>query len=356
MALSMAEVEAHNPRGPRRGRYFCPRCQPGGGKTPDLSIDRERGLYHCFKCGERGLLEEYRSQAAPLGRARRRRYAAQQAQAPIRPVEPACPEPAPELPEEYVVRCRRDFPASPADDYERSRGIDGVKTGMGFDSAYPFLFGDEWVSQPAVVFFFHDLDGRCVARQGRLLRQAEPGETAKVTFGKVSQGIFNLRALEEDEVVVCEGPNTAAALVERGYPAIALGGRTVHDWLIEALMDKRVWVSFDNDEPGRKGAADLRDQLVMVGCEAEVLHPSGEGQDWNDVLIQTPTFRLPWVHPVAYEPTLEDVWAQCRRMLRYATGDARTMLEEWEFALAAGYGPAREWWRRNGEKLRQRLL
>ncbi len=36
----------------RGGRYFCPRCQPEGGKTPDLSIHADG--FHCFKCGWKG--------------------------------------------------------------------------------------------------------------------------------------------------------------------------------------------------------------------------------------------------------------------------------------------------------------
>jgi len=35
-------------------RYYCPICQPNGGKTPDLSIT-EHG-FHCFKCGMKGDL------------------------------------------------------------------------------------------------------------------------------------------------------------------------------------------------------------------------------------------------------------------------------------------------------------
>ena len=36
----------------RGGRYFCPSCQPGGGKSPDLVI-REGGFF-CHKCGAKG--------------------------------------------------------------------------------------------------------------------------------------------------------------------------------------------------------------------------------------------------------------------------------------------------------------
>jgi 5S rRNA maturation endonuclease (ribonuclease M5) len=36
----------------RGGRFFCPLCQPQGGKTPDLSV-RDKG-FTCHKCGEKG--------------------------------------------------------------------------------------------------------------------------------------------------------------------------------------------------------------------------------------------------------------------------------------------------------------
>jgi len=38
----------------RGGRFFCPLCQPQGGKTPDLSV-RDKG-FTCHKCGLKGDL------------------------------------------------------------------------------------------------------------------------------------------------------------------------------------------------------------------------------------------------------------------------------------------------------------
>ncbi|MFH0812214.1 MAG: CHC2 zinc finger domain-containing protein [Pseudomonadota bacterium] len=38
----------------RGSRFFCPLCQPQGGKTPDLSV-RDKG-FTCHKCGEKGDL------------------------------------------------------------------------------------------------------------------------------------------------------------------------------------------------------------------------------------------------------------------------------------------------------------
>lgn len=223
---------------------------------------------------------------------------------------------------------------------------------MGYDPHYPFLVGDDWVHERGVVFFFQDLEERVVAKQGRMLRSAAPEETAKITFGKVSQGVFNVRAIRQPEVIVCEGPNTAAALVERGYPAIALGGKFAQDWLLDALVDRKVWIGLDNDEAGRKAAAELHERLCAIGCDVELLLPPGQGQDWNDVLRADPDFRLPGLRVVQHEPSLEDVRAQCRRALRSARGEARDLLEEWEFAIDCSFEAGRAWWRRNGDRLR----
>jgi hypothetical protein len=252
---------------------------------------------------------------------------------------------------EVVEACRRDFPGSLADEYERRRGIDGVKTGMGFDPRYPFLVGDEWVTEPAVVFFFFDSSGRCVGKQGRMLRRPEEGETAKVSFGRISQGVFNADALSADEVFLCEGPNTAAALVERGYAAIAVGGKVVQDWVLDAIVDRKVWVAFDQDAPGRKAAAELMATLDELGVEARLAQPAGEGEDWNDVLLRQPEFTIEGAVRRDYQPTLDDLWAYCRRKLKSARGEARELLEDWEFALTRGKAPARNWWRRNGNRL-----
>lgn len=37
------------------GRWFCPSCQPNGGRTPDLSL-KDSGLWKCWKCGHGGDL------------------------------------------------------------------------------------------------------------------------------------------------------------------------------------------------------------------------------------------------------------------------------------------------------------
>lgn len=357
MSLSLLEVEKRNPGGPRHRRFFCPHCQANGGKTPDLSIDLERGLYHCFKCGEGGILEEFRqpkNRHSPDGnaqrRARRRAMAAH-----VQAVVEEHASPVSEVDEEYVEMCRRMYAGSAADAYERSRGIDGIKTRMGFDPSYPFLIGEHWVHEPAVVFFFEDVDGRVVARQGRMLRRTTDEETSKITFGKVSQGVFNAAALQGEEVIVCEGPNTAAALIERGYPAIALGGKTAQEWLLEVLVGKTVWIGFDNDEAGRRAADEFITALEQRGGEADRLHPSEEGKDWNDVLLANPCFRLPWVMPQRYEPGMEDVRAACRRLLVGATGELRQLLEEWDFALERGKDPARLWWALYGRRLKTLL-
>lgn len=337
--LTATQIQANNPRGARRGRYFCPNCQLGGGKTPDLSVDERRGVYHCFKCGESGSFHE--------------RHEARRSSRVARPQPRRAPTVVPEavVPEEYVELCRTDFPGSAADEYERGRGIDGVRTAMGFDAAFPFLVGDEWIKEPAVIFFFHDLHGRCVAKQGRMLRQPEDGETAKITFGRVSQGVFNRAALDAPEVFLCEGPNTAAALVERGYAAVALGGKSVQDWVLDAIVDKKVFVAFDNDGPGRMAAKELMETLTEIGCDAHLCLPPTEGDDWNDALRRNPRFEIPGATRSDYRPTLTDLWAYCRRQLRTARGEARELLEDWEFALTRGDAPARNWWRRNGTRL-----
>ncbi len=281
MSLSLLEIEANNPAGPRRGRYFCPICQPGGGKTPDLSVDIERGLYHCFKCEIGGKLVE--SLRTPSEWSEKMRE--------LRPRFPRRRRPRP-VPSREVRRARHDFPGSPADAYERARGIDGARTGMGFDARYPFPREDDWVEEPAVVFFFFDLAGRCVAKQGRMLRQPDEGQTGKVTFGKISLGVFHPEALQAAEVVICEGPNSAAALVQRGYAALALGGKIAHDWLFTALQGKRVTVGFDQDDPGRTAAAALVVRLSDAGIQAQAIHPPDEGTDWNDLLLREPGFEV----------------------------------------------------------------
>lgn len=56
-----------------KGKGFAGKCPWHEDKEPSLSVDREKGLYHCFGCGESGdafaLVQKMRGRRLPRGSA-----------------------------------------------------------------------------------------------------------------------------------------------------------------------------------------------------------------------------------------------------------------------------------------------
>lgn len=119
--------------------------------------------------------------------------------------------------------------------------------------------------------------GACVALRGRTwpftpadFEQwgSEPYEPSKGKYktpGGTQTRLFNTDATwNTTELVVTEGEFDALALEQAGYPAVGVPGANV--WQAEwddYLTDvKRVWVVFDRDPAGEKGAAKLVDRFA----------------------------------------------------------------------------------------------
>src|SRR5215208_1014933 len=63
--LSLAELEAHDPRATSHGterRFRCPRCQ---GRGRHLAANVETGAWHCHRCGASGKLREFWTERTP---------------------------------------------------------------------------------------------------------------------------------------------------------------------------------------------------------------------------------------------------------------------------------------------------
>ena len=99
----------------------------------------------------------------------------------------------------------------------------------------------------------------------------------------------DLLAQGPDKVYICEGCVDTLSALQLGYPAVGIpvivGFRT--EWFDRFLGVKHVFILFDNDEAGRRHAAELRSQFRQRGVKADVYHPQGAGvKDMNDLLKQ----------------------------------------------------------------------
>jgi hypothetical protein len=116
--------------------------------------------------------------------------------------------------------------------------------------------------------------------------------------------VYNLEAVDGvEEVIVCEAELDAITLAQhlagaeqeriKKMAVIACpGSKSFPQELFRALEDvKRVYIGFDSDEAGAKGAESLREQL---GAKARILELPKKGDvgcDWSDFLLPRPPQR-----------------------------------------------------------------
>jgi len=89
------------------------------------------------------------------------------------------------------------------------------------------------------------------------------------------------------EVVVCEGELDAVAWYQLGHPALSVpNGANGHTWIEHEFENLErfdtIYVSFDNDEPGRKGVAEVVDRLGRERCRVVAIPMPWK--DANDLL------------------------------------------------------------------------
>ncbi|HFD87704.1 MAG TPA: bifunctional DNA primase/helicase [Gammaproteobacteria bacterium] len=89
------------------------------------------------------------------------------------------------------------------------------------------------------------------------------------------------------DVVICEGELDAVSWYQLGHPALSVpNGANGHTWIeyeFEYLERfDTIYISFDNDEPGRKGAAEVIDRLGRERCR--VIEIPVPWKDANDLV------------------------------------------------------------------------
>lgn len=295
--LSLADLEAHDPRSPSgraERRFCCPFC--GGDKKLDaahrsLSVSSETGLWKCHRCDAGGRLREWgdgprSGPTRPINRARQR--LARAAALPPVPLPPEAQAWA-----RTLVLAGRRFQILPLDEsysvgavrYLTNRGIAPEIAGRA-----EARFCADWWGRPAVVFPLCDGEGRLTAAQGRYTDGCENPKTRSA--GEVGRGVFaGEGAWDADTVILTEAPLDALSLTACGRPALALCGKDLRPWLLPRLAFRRVRVALDADDAGDQAAAQWMAELRRFGADAERLRPEG-GKDWNELLTTYGRFWL----------------------------------------------------------------
>jgi hypothetical protein len=280
--LSLADLEAYDPRPSNRGRerrYLCLFCGDGKPKNAghrSLSLNSESGAFYCYRCKASGKLRDYWTERPQQSRRERTRAAIRKAfeVAPLTPnSDPAS------APPEWKKHLRHLAPlqGTPGADYLIGRGLT-----IELCHAEGVRFCGNWLGRAAVVFPIRDQTGALVAAQGRYIDGRNDPKAR--TVGPKKRGAFITSGVwEAPAVIVTEAPLDALSLATAGYPALALCGKDAPAGLPKACAFRRVLVAFDADEAGDQAASELAATLTSYGARAERLRPEG-GKDWNELL------------------------------------------------------------------------
>ena len=309
-ALSLADLEACDPRHPRRQGETdccCPLC--GDGKGADaahrcFSYNGQTGAWKCHRCGEAGLLTDFqqREPASGSGRDRSHRELAARFNLP-QPIrrriaaQPAAPlaEPSADQQERRsrwaaLMQSLKPLEATAGAAYLEGRGL-----AADFCHAAGVRFCRDWFGDPAVIFPLRDAPvkrdavGKLISAQGRAI-VLTGGRPNKRTFNRGdSMGVFATPgAWQAERLILTEAPIDALSLAAAGLPALALCGKDLGAarsvWLRPCFYGRHVFLAFDADEAGEEACIKIKAELQAAGAVSVLrLRPEG-AKDWNAIL------------------------------------------------------------------------
>jgi len=254
----------------------CPFC---GDTKSHFYMDQEEGAFFCHKCQERGNLVtlqkhlgDYRGPDHGGGSRSRPKQAGEVRQAFSETKNFKTPD------EKEATTCHERL----LNDQEATSYITATR-GISIEAINHFKIGlkigkdgGRWLSIP------HCAGGKLVNVKYRSL------PPAKKTFRRIEgckSILFNMDALEgQEEVYLCEGELDAVTLWDQGIKNVVAtttgAGGLDPEWIDQLSKVMKIYVCYDPDEAGQKGAREAARRLGYDRC-FNVLLP--EGQDVNDL-------------------------------------------------------------------------
>lgn len=285
--LSLATLRANDPYGGRGSGdvdFLCPLggcAQRRGPGHRSLGANLKTGAWKCHRCGETGLLIEFREDRRDDRDVSRRRYRPP-APPPFRVPVPAAPSPEQEHALRDALRGVVPIEGTPGAAYVERRGIAAADAAI-----HDVRFHASWAPRstmrgsPAVVFGGRNERGRLIAAQGRYLagpmKAASCGPTGSAVYA--SHG-----ALEAPVVAIAEAPFDALSLAVFGLPSIATFGTALPKWLRMRLGFRTVVIATDADAAGEAFAERIRATLTLGTRLVRMALPAG-CKDANEALV-----------------------------------------------------------------------
>jgi DNA primase len=308
----------------QKGKSYVGVCPWHEDKNPSLSVDRDKGLYNCFGCGESGdvftLVEkmkgygfkqalEFLNKRAGTGLIKKK---------PTQSVAQTT-DAAPVLEKEKVTQStysltditdyyhKKLYEKKQALSYLKDRGIkdsklysrfklgfaDGSLLNVCSNGQKDALKALGIVRDKDTEHFFNCItfpilndNDQAVSMYGRSIE----GSTHLYLKGK-HKGVFNLGAsLVYDEIIVTESIIDTLSLLQLGIENVqaSYGTNGFTDEHLKLLKDnlvKTIVIGFDLDVAGRAASEKLKEKLISEDFRVKVISPP-RGKDWNDYLLQ----------------------------------------------------------------------
>ncbi len=287
-SLTLAGLEAHDPRASSRGRerrYLCPFCGDGKPKNAahrSLSLNMESGAYVCYRCEARGKVRDYWEERPKLTRREREQAKLKKVfEVPPMPSSATINDPAgAPLDWKRHLQGLKPLLDTPGAQYLAGRGLVPElchAAGTRFSANWY-----KWCRRAAVVFPIYDRADSLVAAQGRYIDRRDDPKTRDA--GPKSLGVFSTPGVwDAPAVIVTEAPIDALSVAAAGYPALALCGKEAPKWLFKKCAFRRVLLAFDADEVGDKAAQQAAANFEQFAARCARLRPDS-GKDWNEFL------------------------------------------------------------------------
>jgi DNA primase len=293
LALSLADLEAHDPRAASGGVERVSRCPICQSSERAFHFNTESGVYNCKRasCGATGKLKDFWTDRPKTSRRQRtgaalNRVFALSTAAPDN-AKPPTNKPAATTWREQLERVV-PLQSTPGGEYLTARGLPvelAASAGVRFSpnwSPRASKESREYSGGAAVVYPLRNKEGALVAASGRYIAADAKPKTR--TGGAASAGVFATPgALRCEVVTICEGPADALSLAACGFAAVAVNGCNLPDWLPHALAFKRVLIASDVDDGGDRAAIEWIATLQSIGARCERLRPH-QVKDWNEML------------------------------------------------------------------------
>ena len=312
--------------------------------NPSLSVDREKGLFNCFGCGESGTVVDVVMKLKNVGFRESMDYLKgfKAVYIPPKEIKPETHSLTPAAGEEEngggldLTALQKHYHdklySNPsALEYLKKRGFKSSQLYEKFQIGYSdgsllSKLGEKQreelkrigiLNDPStgsgtaiqkehflncLVFPILDDTGNVISYYGRSIKDdstvGERSRTIKHRYLKGNhKGVFNRKVSKVyDEVILTESIIDALSLIEAGLENVQAiygtnGFTEEHLEILKADRVKIVVLALDNDESGQKASEKLKERLLSEGFKVKIVFPYGrlpsgvEVKDWNECLV-----------------------------------------------------------------------